>query len=228
MWDRATLLQAAVWLRSVRGEQVAGRLDEIRQLVGESDDPNRLIPLAKADAFAAFGAGRLDEARSTWRRVAHLAVFNIPDSMSRAARASLWLGDVVSAADDLTILDGSGVHGPAIEADRQTIRAGLAALESRAADALHLYRAALGDSRNLGLIWDEALCGLDMAMLLDSSEPEERDAARAAREIFVRLEAAPFIVRLDAAVASTSRNPTPSGAFPDSAHVATVSRPAPG
>ena len=43
-----------------------------------------------------------------------------------------------------------------------------------------------------------------MAILLDPADPEVRAAAEAAREILVRLGAAPFIERLDAALASTS------------------------
>ena len=64
-----------------------------------------------------------------------------------------------------------------------------------------LYRDALREWRDLGLVWDEALCGLDMATLLDLTDPEVRAAATAAREIMVRLEAAPFVARLDAAMA---------------------------
>jgi hypothetical protein len=64
-----------------------------------------------------------------------------------------------------------------------------------------LYRDALREWRDLGLLWDEALCGLDMATLLDPADPEVRAAADAAREILVRLEAAPFLARLDAAMA---------------------------
>jgi hypothetical protein len=56
----------------------------------------------------------------------------------------------------------------------------------------------------VGLAWDEALCGLDMALLLDPSDPEVRAAAEAAHQILVRLEAVPFIARLDAALARSS------------------------
>jgi hypothetical protein len=66
-------------------------------------------------------------------------------------------------------------------------------LEGRPADALPLYREALRCWRDLGLAWDEALCAIDMATLLDPADPEVRAAAEAAREILVRLEAAPFI-----------------------------------
>ncbi len=40
-----------------------------------------------------------------------------------------------------------------------------------------------------------------MATLLDPSDPEVREAAAGAREILARLDAAPFIERLDAAMA---------------------------
>ena len=102
----------------------------------------------------------------------------------------------------LDVLDEAGLHGPAIEADRITIRAGIAALEGRIIDALGLYREALRAWRDLGLAWDEALCAIDMAQLIGPGDPEVREAAAAAREILVRLEAAPFIERLDAAVAA--------------------------
>jgi len=62
-----------------------------------------------------------------------------------------------------------------------------------------MYGEALQGWRDLGLAWDEALCGLDMALLLDPGEPDVRAAAEAAREILVRLEAAPLVARLDAA-----------------------------
>ena len=93
---------------------------------------------------------------------------------------------------------------PAIEADRTTIRAGIAALDGRPADALTVYREALRAWRDLGLAWDEALCGLDMAVLLDPSDPEVRAASESAREILVRLEAAPFLARLDAAMSRST------------------------
>ena len=81
-----------------------------------------------------------------------------------------------------------------------TIRAGLAALEGRAADALGQYREALRGWHDLGLAWDEALTGIDMATLLEPSEAEVRAAAESSRQILVRLGAKPFLERLDAAM----------------------------
>jgi tetratricopeptide (TPR) repeat protein len=159
---------------------------------------------ASLAALVAFSAGRLGDARAAFRRDAELQTSALPLSLPWAARAALWAGDGAAARDDLAALDESGFNGPAIQADRRTIRAGIAALEGRPADALTLYREALRAWRDLGLAWDEALCALDMALLLDSADPEVRAAAEAAREILVRLEAAPFIARLDAALARSS------------------------
>ncbi len=90
-----------------------------------------------------------------------------------------------------------------------TIRAGLAALEGRPADALGQYREALRGWHELGLAWDEALTGLDMSTLLDPSEPEVCAAAESSRQIFVRLGAKPFLERLDKAMGrSTSAEPS--------------------
>ena len=43
-----------------------------------------------------------------------------------------------------------------------------------------------------------------MVTLLEPTDPEVRAGAEASREILVRLEAAPFIARLDAALAGPS------------------------
>jgi hypothetical protein len=92
--------------------------------------------------------------------------------------------------------------------NRRTIRAGLAALEGRPGDALAAFREALAGWRDLGSPWREALTAITMATLLEPTDPEVRAAAEAAREILVRLGAAPFIARLDAALA---RSPDRTG-----------------
>jgi tetratricopeptide (TPR) repeat protein len=202
--DRAVLLGAASALRALRGEPVGDRLDEIQLLVGQSGDPQVRANASIAAAFVAFGTGDVDEARTAWLRAGSLALGVLPIALARAARAALWADQGAAARDDLTALDRSGFHGPAVEPDRRTIRAGIAALEGRTADALPLYREALRAWRDLGLAWDEALCGLDMAMLLDPTDPEVRAAADSAREILTRLGAKPFLARLEAAMTRSS------------------------
>ena len=170
------------------------------------------------DSSVLYCIGKREPGYEAWQRALAVAaaegilvvcpvVFaEISPGLSTAARVSA----------DLAALDASGVHGPAVEADRRTIRAGIAALEGRSADALPLYREALRAWRELGLGWDEALCGLDMATLLDPADSEVRTAADAAREIIVRLGAAPFIARLDAALARSSDRAGQSAALKQS------------
>jgi tetratricopeptide (TPR) repeat protein len=185
--------------------------------VGASTDPTLLMTLYSAAAFEAFAEGRLTEAREAWGRVAETSLANLPDAMGGRARAALWLSDLAEARADLAALDDSGVHGPALETGRSTIRAGIAALEGRSADALAIYRNALREWRDLGLVWDEALCGLDMAILLDPADPEVQAAADAAREILVGLEAAPFLARLDDAMARSGGAGSPVNALAERA-----------
>ena len=79
--------------------------------------------------------------------------------------------------------------------------ANLDALEGRVPEALAGYRDALRGLGDLGLRWEAALVGLDMAILLDPIEPAVQAAAKAARVTFEQLRARPFIDRLDAALA---------------------------
>jgi hypothetical protein len=170
------------------------------RLVGDSTDPQLVGFLPSTASFVAFAAGRLDEARADWHRLAATIIDSAPVALARAARAALWGANAPAAAADLAALDASGFHGPAIEADRATIRAGLAALDGRVPEALAMYRDAARTWRDLGLAWDEAMVGIDMASLLDPANPDVRAAAERSREILVRLGAAPFVERLDAAL----------------------------
>ena len=58
----------------------------------------------------------------------------------------------------------------------------------------------LASLREIGAIWDEALCAIDMATVLDPDDPEVRAAADAGRVILTRLGATPFLAQLDAAM----------------------------
>jgi class 3 adenylate cyclase/tetratricopeptide (TPR) repeat protein len=214
--DRVVMLGTVVAIRSMRGDS-ADLLAQMQADVGASTDPTLLMTLYSAAAFEAFAEGRLTEAREAWGRVAETSLANLPDAMGGRARAALWLSDLAEARADLAALDDSGVHGPALETGRSTIRAGIAALEGRSADALAFYRDALREWRDLGLVWDEALCGLDMAILLDPADPEVQAAADAAREILVGLEAAPFLARLDDAMARSGGAGSPVNALAERA-----------
>ena len=202
--DRVQLMNSGSQIRALRGEDMESRLVEMRQLIGDDHDPQLRAIVENVAAYLAFVRGDLRAARSAWHRFVAYEVAQIPIAIPQAARAALWSGDAAAAREDLVTMEDRGIHGPAIEVSRRTIRAGLVALEGRPAEAHPLYRDALRSWRDLGLAWDEALCGLDMAQLLDPSEPQVKAAAESSREILVRLGAAPFIARLDAALARSA------------------------
>ena len=200
--DRMALLGALGAISALKGNDQSARLREMDGLLepGLAESMRAIGP--NVAGSAAFASGRLAEAAAELAKCADVYWANLPSSISIRAHSALWLGEATSAQHLLDVLDAAGLHGPAIEADRITIRAGIAALEGRIIDALGLYREALRAWRDLGLAWDEALCAIDMAQLIGPGDPEVREAAAAAREILVRLEAAPFVERLDAAVAA--------------------------
>jgi len=203
--DRMWLRLASSAFPALRGDDVADILAEISRMATDQNDVQFAANVAMFTGQIELARGALAESRASAHRTGELASALAPVTLPRAARSALWSGDVQGARDDLKALADTGVHGPAIEADRQTVSAGIAALEGRGAEALALYREALRDWRDLGLAWDEALCGLDMALLLDPAEPEVRAAAEATRETLVGLGAKPFIDRLDAALSASGR-----------------------
>ena len=168
--------------------------------------PNHLLEL--------FAAGHYDIARIQAHRFTELFSQGAAEGFLLAARCALLSRELDGAREEFAQVDGIGRRGRAIDAARTTIRAGLAALDGHPHDALTRYREALRVWRDLGLVWDEALCAIEMASLLDPGEPEVRLAAERAFEILTRLEAKPFLERLEAAMASRTleRDPLRSAA----------------
>jgi class 3 adenylate cyclase/tetratricopeptide (TPR) repeat protein len=208
--DRADLLGSLVFYRAYTGAPTDELVDEVERLMGGATDPTRISGLDWTRAWVWFVEGRLGEAREAWRRAIELMA--TPEILPFPARAALWDGDADAARVDLEAFDASGVHGPALEADRTTIRAGIAGLEGRTADALALYRDALRAWGDLGLAFDQALCAVDMAIVLDPALPEVRAAAEVARETLTRLGAKPILERLDVALARKGPPVSPSAA----------------
>jgi hypothetical protein len=218
--ERAQVLGSRMALTAGTGEDPTADLDEIERLLG--GETGLVAEIARADARAnvAFAQGDLAEASRYLHRTAQLSPLNVPYVLPRAARAELWLRDAAAATADLAAFEATGMHGPATPAWRQTIRAGLAALDDRQADSAALYRQAIAAWREMGLPWDLAQTAVDMAELLGPDHPDVRAFAPEARQILEGLGARPFLARLDRALARSS--PTPASTAPET----TDSRPA--
>jgi class 3 adenylate cyclase/tetratricopeptide (TPR) repeat protein len=206
--ERAHLTYCRLMIGSLRGEDAAGEASWLEGFFGASDAEMLRESIPELRFWVAFGAGRLSDAHEAAMEYGHIMPAEASYIFFYAAICALWERDGERAAAALAALDATGVHGRVVDMNRRTIRAGLAALEGRPGEALSSFREALAGWRDLGSPWREALTGITMATLLEPTAPEVRAAAEAAREILVRLEAAPFIARLDAAMA---RSPDRTG-----------------
>ncbi len=213
--DRVQMLGAGIWVNALRGESTTDDLAEWDRLVGPDPDPSVQAMKLSVMADVAFADGRLEDARTLGDRQIAVQPSSVVDAAARSARSALWLRDAPAARSDLDALESSGIHGRTIDGERTAIRAGIMALEGRSDEALTTYRSVLIEWRDLGLTWNQAICGLDMAQLLDPADPDVRAAAATSREIFERLGATPFRDRLEAAIASSrpapSSQPVPVG-----------------
>ncbi|HXQ95426.1 MAG TPA: hypothetical protein VN800_00750, partial [Candidatus Acidoferrales bacterium] len=197
--DGALLLDNAISVRALRGEPVEAAIGQLEAMVAGADPLLRGF-VNDVRATAAFAAGRLTEAREECLHMTEGALSWRPLAFYMRARAALWMGDAASARADAAGLEASDIHGSSATARHATIRAGLAALEGEVDHALAGYRDALRRWSDLGLLWDQALCAIDMATLLNPAQPDVAAAGEAGREILTRLGARPFLERLEMAL----------------------------
>jgi hypothetical protein len=115
------------------------------------------------------------------------------------------------AEEQLASLTRSPFLAPVPAVRLTTLRAGVAAGRGDTDAALADYRAALRAWTDFGLLWEVAMTGFDMAMLLDPALPDVRAVAARSRELFARMGAARVLEMLDtrtgAAGAATTAAP---------------------
>jgi class 3 adenylate cyclase/tetratricopeptide (TPR) repeat protein len=200
--ERVLVVTMAIVVRSLRGTPRDALLTELPGLIpGESQAEQG--QLTDARGWDAFGRGDLRSASDEWRECDRLTYESSDIQANRIARMSLWMHDGDALEVDLGALAASGRYGAALNADRMGLVAGLAALRGRKDEAVHLFVQGAAECRRLKLPWTEALLGIDMATVLDSSLPEVAEATASTREILTRLGAAPFLARLDQLTAGT-------------------------
>ncbi|HEX5466967.1 MAG TPA: adenylate/guanylate cyclase domain-containing protein [Candidatus Limnocylindrales bacterium] len=207
----ANLASATVSFMIYRGEDVTEPMAAIQRLLEGSTEPATRAGLLDLGADVAFHRGDWAQAYELWLEEAREQALAAAYALSSACRAALMGGDVERARTALEAHRARGLHGPALEATRQRLGAGLAALEGRTQEATVTYRETLRAWRDLGLPWYQALTVLDMAELLAEPPAEMEQLAGAAREIMVGLGARPYIERLDAAMGRQAR-PGPTAA----------------
>ena len=196
--ERQWILDMGAWTKPWLGEELDGRP---RALVADAErleDPQGFVNACQWALEEAFAKEDFALATEYGRRLLDRD-FGSPYVWSWVGRAALHLGDVGTAERALALLEPEA--GRVTLADGAVLRAGLAARQGQPDEALADYRTALATYREMGLRFDIAVTGLDMAALLGPDLPGVRAAAAEARAILVELGARPAIARLDRLVA---------------------------
>ena len=128
-----------------------------------------------------------------------------------AARAALWMKDRARMADALSKVDAVQVRGGWVDTMRQTLHAGLLALEGRTDEAVEGYVAAARRWRELEVWFELALSQFDFAATIGTKQADANAAADEARQIFTRLGATPMLARLEKIGAPTLPSPASGG-----------------
>ncbi len=194
--DRFPLTSVLLTIRALRGEVTETELDAHESsLEGNADRQmgvGKLTPRLQAD----LAGGRWDDFEERCLELLSLDRLGGTAHLFLAGRVSVLRCDAAALRRVVDRHEGLRVHGQAISVERVAMRAGLAALEGRTTDAHAGYQDVLDSWRELGLEWDEAMTGLEMATVLDRSEPDVAAAIDRSVDIFERLRARPFLERL--------------------------------
>ena len=182
------------WQLPWLGQDVGARPEALLAEAEATGDPQALVNACQWALEIAFAREDFESAVAYGRRLLEHE-FAGPYIRFWVGRAAVHLGDVETAQRVASILEPS--LGGASDGDLAALRAGIAALDRRVDDALTGYRTALTIYRDLGLRFDIALTGLDMAALLGPQHAVVRTVAAEAREILVELGAVPVAARLD-------------------------------
>ena len=182
-------------------ESLVQPIESLGQRTGDFDIESSVYDVR---ALHALVHGQFEEAWVNWQRQADRSPNNAPYALPKAAHAAVMAGDAATARKLNERFDGLIRSGPAIDAQRNAIEAGIAALEGRPAEAVAGYRQALSGFHDLGLLWDEVVTTIAFVRLVGVDEPEVRRAADDARVILTRLEATAALDLLDASIAVTS------------------------
>jgi tetratricopeptide (TPR) repeat protein len=193
--DRLGVMIMAVTIRSLRGEARDEEIAEVR--AAEVAEVALRQEIERARGLDEIANGRLSEAGR--RFDANRQSAGDIDDHLWSARVATWRRDGSTLASALEALRTSGRHGEMSVALALEIEASLAGLGGATAEALAKFEEARGAWRRLGLPWDEALLGIDMASVLDPALPEVQEAVSRSRAILAGLGARPFLEILDAA-----------------------------
>jgi tetratricopeptide (TPR) repeat protein len=214
---RAIGLSNQVFYSSARGGDASRLIADLEMAADEAGDTSTRGQFLYAKAWDLLLRGRPGEAREVFQQEAATSRVMVGQVTALAARCALWVGDRAGVAADLEYLDQSGEFGRTVEAVRQSLHAGLAALDGKEADAVRMYRESRRTFAELDLPWSLALVGIDMAHCLPLDLPEVAEARTESRRILERLDARALLDQLDQLEERRGTKPAPADRSTDRA-----------
>jgi class 3 adenylate cyclase len=179
----------------------------------ESDASESRTGYAVVEARLLRAHGRpmeaLGAAERALARMGELAVThtNIKAAVIEGTEAALSLGDLDKAEQLLAIPEGldPGELTPYLGANAARLRARLDAARGRQEEVSHHFEASIGLSREFGFVFDQAVAQLEYAEWLTGQNRWDGTPAllEEARSIFERLQAKPWLERLEASGATS-------------------------
>jgi class 3 adenylate cyclase/tetratricopeptide (TPR) repeat protein len=211
--DQIGLETALTSIRLARGDRCDDVLGHLRQLPEElASDPIFANQLPALLAERAVLAGDDRTAIVEHRRVADGFAAHRPYALAEASYCAFRLGDTEELrrlADELDGLPGADL--PAFRAERGRTRAWLAAVEGHEDEAIIGLQQVLEAYRDMGYDLSLARTVLESTRLLGATALGVALVAEA-RAIFERVDATPYLARLDAAVSGSPSKPSPRAA----------------
>jgi tetratricopeptide (TPR) repeat protein len=203
-------LSAEVEIATGRGDLESAErvLDEMSAL-GESADVQEREALLAATATCRRAAGRYEEAHAAAQEaLTHNATYGLQLTVDakiaygEALESALALGRLGDVEDVIARIDAipPGVRPPSLRAQAARFQARLRAARGEHATAEQGFKTAEAIFREHGFVFPLAVTQLEHGeWLVAQGRPEDAEALlREARETFERLQAAPYVARVDA------------------------------
>ena len=199
--DRARLLTLGTLYATARGEDLEERPKRIREVIGETTDPDELFVIVMSESASALLKGQVEAAYPMALHASELMPQNPEIGLEVAQRSAIWSGNLERAREVAARVAVLAATGPLTDAIRLQAVAAVAALEGRRDDAAAGYVAAVGRLRELGQMFTAAVVAVDASVLLPE-DPRIRALAMEGRPLLEELRARPYLEKLDEALAS--------------------------
>jgi tetratricopeptide (TPR) repeat protein len=201
-YSRVNLIVNRAVINGWRGnwEADAADLAAVEPLMAGWTDPQWKSQTTYVGAHRSLAAGELEQAYQFAMQGLEVAPGDLlvtTYNAAYAARAALWMKDRAHLANALSTVDAMQVRGGWVDTIRQTLHAGLLALEGRTDEAVQGYVAAARRWRELEVWFELALSQFDFAATIATNHPDAKAAGDEARQIFTRLGAKPMLQRLE-------------------------------